>query len=406
MEIDDPIMDETSNFELPEHVLHKILSFLPRRDAIRASASSKQWRSAWISSPVFSFDEDAVPFKNSDFFDHVDASLSLWCDRCDNRLTMESLSLSAALSDQDSFSRLKQIVAATTSRNVKAIELHTRKFEFLIWTLADANSLLSILFACNSLNVLSLRCFDFHIPNSLSAISSLSKLTLSCSFIDENSLKNLLSCFPLLKDLAIGFCYGFNELHVSSPSLRTLEVTLCHDLAQKVVIDAVNLRHFTYDRTFRAPGIVSFSDCKSLTSLHIHGDLSTAWKINEYISKIPLLEDLILDGFKIPESIQISHSNLKSLKFKGCWCFSNAEINTPNLRLFRYCGGIPHVCTFKYCSGFLDAELDLYTGSLDGTEWFWFIKLRNFLEIFSNCKVLSLACWLEVILMVSSLLHS
>ncbi|GMN56280.1 hypothetical protein TIFTF001_025383 [Ficus carica] len=395
MEIDAPIIDSTSNFELPDQVIHKILSFLPRKDSIRVSASSKQWRSAWVSSPVFSFDEDAVPFKNSDFFDNVDASLALWRDRCDSRVTMERLSLSAAISEEDSFSRLKQVVVAATSCNVKVIEILNCNFDVFL-TDFDFNSLWPLLFACNSLDVLSLKCFQFLIPNSLSAISSLSKLTLSCCFIDDNSLKNLLSCFPSLKDLAIGFCYGFNELRFSLPSLRTMEISICDDLAQKVVIDAVNLRHFTYDRTFRAPGIVSFLNCKSLTSLHLRGiDFNTAATIDDYISQIPLLETLILDSCRMQKSIQISHSSLKSLVFKSCWSFRKAEINTPNLCFFRYCGGIFHIPTFRYRSGFLDAKLDLVTGSFDCTEWFWFIRLRNFLESFSNCKVLALGCYLE-----------
>ncbi|KAF4401348.1 hypothetical protein G4B88_001542 [Cannabis sativa] len=94
-------------------------------------------------------------------------------------------------------------------------------------------------------------------------------------------------------------------------------------------------------------------------------------------------------------SVQISHSNLKSLVVTGCYRMRKVEFNTPNLRYFKYSGGIFTISKFRYCSGLLDVKLELYTGSLDGTELFWFVRLRNFLEIFSDCGALNLSFHLE-----------
>ena len=217
MENDGPIMDGTSKLELPEVVIHKVLSFLCKNDAIRASALSRQWRSAWISSSVFTFDDNAVPLKNKDFFDYVDKSLALWRDRCDKRVNMERLSLSAHIANRECFYRLKRVVATAASRNVKVIELYNRKCELLIWTVVKMDSLLPVLLACNSLDVLSLKSFEFRIPNSLSlpALSPLSKLELSLMNVDKDSLENLLSRFPSLRHLELRFCIGFHELRGS-----------------------------------------------------------------------------------------------------------------------------------------------------------------------------------------------
>lgn len=169
------------------------------------------------------------------------------------------------------------------------------------------------------------------------------------------------------------------------------------DPPQKVVIDSANLRSFFYRKAFRcALGSVSFSSCKLLTTLATEcTEFGTVNAIDEYLSQIPLLENLTLKCCETPESIQISHSNLKSLKLQNCWPLSKAEINTPNLRFFQLHGQIIHLFTFRYCSGLLNAELLLGTGSFAGTEWFWFVKLRNFLESFSKCKLLSLTCCIE-----------
>ncbi|GMN56278.1 hypothetical protein TIFTF001_025391 [Ficus carica] len=199
MENDGPIMDGTSKLELPEEVIHKIFSFLSRKDAIRASALSRQWRSAWISYSVFFFDDNAEPFKNEDFFNYVDTSLALWRDRCDNQVNMERSCLHTHIADGGCVYRLNQVLATAASRAVKAIELYNRELEPL--TVADTCSLLPVLFTCNLLRTLSLGRFEFYIPNSLSlpVMSSVSTLYLRSMIIDKDGLENLLSRFPSLR---------------------------------------------------------------------------------------------------------------------------------------------------------------------------------------------------------------
>ncbi|PON48554.1 F-box domain containing protein [Trema orientale] len=306
-----------SNSHLPEPVIHKILRLLPPQDAIRASATSKLWRSAWISHPVFDFDEASLPFKLDAFYDFANRSLALWLNRCDNRVNMEKLSLCADVTNGESFSRFVELVAIATSRNVKVIELQTcSEFYYLIFHNSHLWSLLS---ACKSLDVLSLKHFKFYLSSSLPPFSSVRKLRLSGISIDENSVRNLLSSFPSLEDLVVECCSGFDELRVSCPKLETMEVSIWDDPPQKVVIDSANLRSFFYRKAFRcALGSVSFSSCKLLTTLAMEcTEFGTVNAIDEYLSQIPLLENLTLKSCKTPESIQISHSNLKSLKLQN-----------------------------------------------------------------------------------------
>lgn len=393
MQNDHPVMDGVSNFHLPEPVIHTIFSFLSPEDAIRASVLSKQWRSAWISSPIFSFDEGTLPFKNSDFIDYVDRSLALWRDRCDGMLNMEKLSLSAAINDGESFSRLVQVFAFATSHNVKAIEL--KNCAGILWIISDLNALWPLLCACKSLDVLSLELFILFFLNSLPKTSCLRKLTLTCIKIDDNSLCNLLASFPFLEDLAIEYCYGFTELNVSLSNLRKLKMISYDNLASKVVIEAENLQSFYYDRCFNCPGTITFSNSKSLTSLHIEQcKFLTASALDEIISRIPILENLTLEWCVWPDVIRITHSNLKSLRLPEGLGDGKAEINTPNLRFFSYSGAMDLFSTFRYSSGILNANLVFGTRN---TEWFWYIKLRNFLECFSECNMVKLTCYLEVI---------
>ncbi|XP_062109953.1 uncharacterized protein LOC133821817 isoform X2 [Humulus lupulus] len=391
-------MEPTPAPFLPEPLIHNILAHLPPKDAIRASATSKIWRFAWLSSPFFVFDETTLPFKDTHFFDYADRSLGLWLDRCHARgVNVEKLKLCADITDEQSFSRFVQLVAMATKRDFKVMELQSCSEEF--WVLFNCTSFWLLLFEAKSLDVLSLKSFGILIAGSLVATSSLKKLIVSCSCIDDNSLKNLLSCFPLLENLVLDYCFGFSELHISCPELRTLEVSYYGLSAPNVVIKAEKLESFIYTRALNSPGSISFLSCRLLKSLQIErADFGQPDAIEDYIKQIPLLENLaLLDcGLTGTGSFLLSHSNLKSLRIQCCWGLLKAEINTPNLCYFRYCGTIFQLTTFRYsCSGLLKAEIELTTGSMERTEWFWFIKLRNFLQIFSRCKALKVHCYIQ-----------
>ncbi|XP_030478998.1 F-box/FBD/LRR-repeat protein At5g53840 isoform X1 [Cannabis sativa] len=385
---------------LPEPVIQSILKLLSPKYAIRASLTSKLWRSAWITSPVFEFEEKSLPFKQADFYDYARRCLAVWSDHCDDRVNMEKLSVYSDVgTDGTFFPRFVELVSIATNRNVKIIELHNCSEDYHSHTILSTDSLWSLISDCKSLDVLSLKSFQLSLAITLPVFSSVKKLELSVVGIDNSSLRYLLSCLPLLEEFVVGFCFDFTELRVSSPKLKSMELSICDDdIPQNVFIDSVNLQSFTYTKAFNAQGLLRFSNCKLLKTLQIERTkISTGNAFDEYLSQIPFLENLKLKSCQINEgvTVQISHSNLKSLVVSGCFRLCKVECNTPNLRYFKYSGGILKLFKFKYCSGLLNAKLELYTGSFDGTEWFWFIRLRNFLEIFRDCEVLSMAVHLE-----------
>jgi hypothetical protein len=50
-------LDEDMISDLPDHLLHHILSFIPAQNAVRTSALSRRWRRVWIGVPTFSFSD-------------------------------------------------------------------------------------------------------------------------------------------------------------------------------------------------------------------------------------------------------------------------------------------------------------------------------------------------------------
>ncbi|XP_054782750.1 F-box/FBD/LRR-repeat protein At5g56420-like [Prosopis cineraria] len=78
--------DSISN--LPDSLLHHILTFLPTREAVATSLLSKRWRPLWLSMPTFDF--DCRNFHSLDSFTQfVDAVLSM----TDSKTTIEKFRL-------------------------------------------------------------------------------------------------------------------------------------------------------------------------------------------------------------------------------------------------------------------------------------------------------------------------
>ena len=43
--------------DLPEFIMHHILSFLPRKEAVKTSLLSTKWNCVWSSFPILDFDQ-------------------------------------------------------------------------------------------------------------------------------------------------------------------------------------------------------------------------------------------------------------------------------------------------------------------------------------------------------------
>ncbi|GMN69657.1 hypothetical protein TIFTF001_038704 [Ficus carica] len=182
-------MDRISN--LPDFILHRILSFLPRRYAVRTSVLSKQWSSVWDSFPIFVFSENMYAAAAADrstpvykekvreFINLVDKAVQKFVQK---KLQMERLSLSMGSVDHNFVSMIYRWILLALNNGVQEI------------------SISDIIRSCSNINYLALE--HFYGPRTVQ-ISKLDKLE-SVSIVDalpKGQLDNISVDAPKLKYL-------------------------------------------------------------------------------------------------------------------------------------------------------------------------------------------------------------
>lgn len=203
--------------ELPDPVLHHILSFLPTKYAVSTSILSKRWRYLWIYIDKLDFEDDLfysiqmnedLMFKFMDFVDNV---------LVHNLLNIEKIRLLGG--DCDAY-RIDSWIRAAIKREVKELDMFICPKVPLEFP--------SCLFNCESLTVLKLNlaCSDLKLPTS-TCLPRLKTLRLdSVIFSDENLTHDFFFNCPALENLIMKKC-GLRDikvLHISSPRLKFLTV--------------------------------------------------------------------------------------------------------------------------------------------------------------------------------------
>ncbi|CAH2058822.1 unnamed protein product [Thlaspi arvense] len=283
-------MDRIS--ELPDELVTKILSFAPMKVAVSTSVLSKRWEYLWMWVPKLEY----IHYKN--------------LSRDNNRSvapTIESLSLGfdhALFQPED----IKLWVETAISRCVRELSIYCGPdyggFEI---------ALPSSLYTCKSLLALKL---DGHsvlvdVPPTV-CLPSLRTLQLEqVRCLNQDSLGSLLSCCPVLEDLAISRQVGDNlkTLAVIHPSLQRLTLLVdafCpRDDGIGSVIDTPSLKYFKVEDP--RP---SFSySIKHMPQLE-EADIFVSKGLGEFVESITSVKRLSLQVFSDNEQESMYRSGI------------------------------------------------------------------------------------------------
>lgn len=195
--------------ELPEHVAHHILSFLPTKDVFHTSSLSKLWKTTCSTLPILNFDET--------FFDGVGELWDLFNEE-ETRNKREKLinfveqTLQRRLSQGITISELVLDIPSTVSCSSEGFVLVDR------WIGYAMNSVKHLF-----LDIDSPQYKLFSLPLIL---FSFKKLRLSSTSIGDECFQNLIHCSKDLEDLSIDNCSWLKRVEITGLlKLRKLSLT-------------------------------------------------------------------------------------------------------------------------------------------------------------------------------------
>ncbi|KAI7727233.1 hypothetical protein M8C21_004221 [Ambrosia artemisiifolia] len=240
----DDMIDYISN--LPDCVLHRILSFLPTKEVVKASVSSKRWKNMWTSVPSLDFDDTLLYTSEVDcqhsrestsFINFVERIL-----RLRDASTIEKFRLSCRVWFNSP--RICSWISSAIMHNVRELDL-------CIFA-EDSSIIPQSLFDCKSLVILKIEmdCV-IEIPPRVS-FPCLKTLHLSLvTFPNDDSTEKLFSSCVVLEELVLLDCDCANLKNFTLSSLTLQRLTI-DDLPVyepngcKIKIEAKNLTYLEY----------------------------------------------------------------------------------------------------------------------------------------------------------------
>ncbi|KAK0601275.1 hypothetical protein LWI29_022676 [Acer saccharum] len=362
------VMDRIS--ELPDVIIHHIMSYLSTLEATQTCVLSKRWNHLQTSFPILDF--DLIYFEEKDletrrkkrkiyninkFIQFVDASLLRFCEA---KVSMQKFRLSMKVYDAERVaSHLEKWIELAVANEVKELDLNVETIGDRRYsppeTIFSAEFVTTLKLGGCNLEQFSAYTIRFHF---------LKKLVLNAVHIDEQAFQKFISECPLLEDLFLSLCWHCKCISVShAPKLKILTVNaspssnFCDDNlfgeVESIEIVVPSLQQCTlidFHRSF----VIDMVGCADLKYFNLTSVKILVQKLHNLISKLPLLEKLILKDCVL-ERVSLSSNRLKELQIICCPRLKVIDINVPSLLTISYefyanpahSINVPHQCSWK-----------------------------------------------------------
>uniref|UniRef100_A0A1D1XL97 F-box/LRR-repeat protein 13 n=1 Tax=Anthurium amnicola TaxID=1678845 RepID=A0A1D1XL97_9ARAE len=198
--------------ELPDVVLHHILSFLSTTEVLKTAFLGRRWRYLWTHIPTIHFDEEKFSTleSNGKFVNFVDNILNSY-----NAISMQKFYLlSSSFISMQSIERWFSFAA---DWNVKEINVQV----------SNRGPYTIKLPRCESVRVLSLEFQLQDVEFCSGTFSSLEFLSLERVLLDDNIGDVISKACPRLKTLHLLRCQGINSLRIGGLVLEDLKIERC-----------------------------------------------------------------------------------------------------------------------------------------------------------------------------------
>ncbi|KAM3325909.1 hypothetical protein P3S67_001035 [Capsicum chacoense] len=319
--------------ELPEEILHHILSFLEVKDGEVMGEVSTTWNRAWNSL-------SSLNSGNSYFLNRLD-----WTRRINHITHLLAIRQTHNVCIQSFHLRLpywpiwnpkiQNMFTALVACNVKALHftMNTGKDPDYRYPTLPHN-----IFDVKSLNVLLLRGCEIELPPSNPPIkfSSLHTLYLQFVVLDHLFIQALSTNCCNLQLLSLHCFEGLTTIQLGETlsKLKKVEFSACPPEFDEVDIRAPNLVDLEMYQLTSHLKVFNITACKALTSLLL-SDMIVTEKWLEHVSCLPELQRLHLIKCKTLNTIDISSVSIQHLVLHDCSLIT-VKLDTPNLKCFSY----------------------------------------------------------------------
>ncbi|XP_074284210.1 putative F-box/LRR-repeat protein At4g15060 [Silene latifolia] len=375
-------MDRLS--DLPDFIIHHIISYLDMEEAYRTSVLSKKWNQIFATNPILDFDH----YYNRKFPMETLPRLLEYIDARMQKFSKENLRITKfrlGLPPND---------LLLPSKVDEWLEIAVRNQVTEIFLGAPTNyKLPSFLFCAKSLR--NLDCDNVEIPfYEALELASLEILSLHYNVVlEERMLFHIVSSCLNLKDLCISFCPGIKNLVIPRHS-KLEDLYIEGDVpvdGGKVILETSSLRSFGYNINGENDPWPIISNRGLLRNLR-HLSVSCLSITGEDLAKLlqeelTSLEKLVFHGCEMPSSIKISHTQLKQIFFYDCDNLLNVVIDAPTLNKFKfkYYGEIDSIIIHSQANCNIFVHTMASNFKTDG-----FFILKKLLTGLNNCSVLKM----------------
>ncbi|KAK2644659.1 hypothetical protein Ddye_019854 [Dipteronia dyeriana] len=288
--------------ELPDCIIHHIMSYLSQEKVAQMSVLSRRWNYLQISLPILVFNrwrKETCRERSEEFIRYVDASILRFCE----------------------------------------LEVPLQKFR-LCMTLYEVEGATSLLDKWIELGV---------------AREYLKKLLLKNVRIDDQMVQKFIRGCPLLEDLFLFPIWDSESVCViHAPKLKILTIDLSSNSCTDDIIEIVSpgLQQFTIV-SISSGCVIDMPGCYDLKYLALSEAAISDEEFHNLVLKFPFLETLILYDCTVTK-IAFSSNRLRELEVFNCRSLISVDIDAPSLLTFSYqfisriaSINVPRTCSWK-----------------------------------------------------------
>ncbi|TXG68689.1 hypothetical protein EZV62_003624 [Acer yangbiense] len=376
--------------ELPESILHNVMSFLTYKQVVQASVLCKTWLKAWLTYPVFEFEFEGKFYwlfdrrqNQKEFLETTLRHREKLKDKYMNKFTLD-MEFYHLFDDPEFATIVERWIYHAVECNVKEFKLENEDSDMSWYFLPQ------IIYSAKSINMLELINCGLGIPKCKVELDFLRKLYLSDVYADNEVLQDVIAGCPMIEDLSLCRCRGIKNLELFNlAKLRVIKLWRNSELVRVSIeeLDDVHSIVICPDQDNNIFCDIVINSCKSLKCLELSRTFIEDEWLRILITELPQLEYLRIEDCKL-NSIRISSSSLKTLVIDRCKKVTAIEIETPNLGKITFVGR--NVRNFSFNALALseaNIQIDNYNKVYDDH---WYVQYIQLLEKFGHSKVLNI----------------